>query len=171
APEPRLLVELLLGRSAVARPESSSTVLRGRRERRLEVRVVLERPVLAPHLWIRSLFGHLDEPDEGLSGFLLSLEDVGEERHEEHGDAGDTDEAGDEDEPARSIHRHVSPPFVGRRSSARAMARARVTVHAVQLLTERPRARVHSVDESPVAANAVDLHQHAITRSDLDRLL
>src|SRR5439155_22402871 len=71
-PEPRLLVELLLGEATIARAESPATVPGRRRKRRLEVSVVLERPVLSPYLWVRGLFAHLDQPDEGLPGLLRS---------------------------------------------------------------------------------------------------
>src|SRR5262245_60500592 len=72
--EPGVPVELLLGRAAVARAQAPATVLGGRRERGPEVGVVLERPVLAPHLRVHGVLGHFDQPDEGLSGLLLPLE-------------------------------------------------------------------------------------------------
>src|SRR5262245_3889665 len=58
-----------------------------------------------------------------------------------------------------------------RRSSARAVARARMTVHAVQLPPKGAGTRVHGLDEGGMAAHAVLAHDHAIAPRDLDRLL
>src|SRR5262249_57976881 len=74
--EPRVAIELLLGRPTVARAEAAPAVLRGRRQRGLQIRVVLHRPVLAPHLGVDRVLGHIDQPDERLPCFLLALEDV-----------------------------------------------------------------------------------------------
>src|SRR5262249_40527000 len=85
------------------RSETAPTVLRRRRQRRLQIRVVLKRPVLGPDFRVRGVLGHLDHPDEGLPRLLLALEDVREEREQEHGEARDPEQSQETKEPA-SLH-------------------------------------------------------------------
>ena len=97
--EPGIAAELLLGGPAVARPEPASTVFRRRRQRGLQIGVVLHRPVLAPHPRVERVLGHVDEPNERLPRFLLALEDVRQEREQQHGDARDPDQPQHSQEP------------------------------------------------------------------------
>ncbi len=160
-PEPRVPVELLLGRPAVAGPEPAPAVLGGGGERGPEVGVVLRGPVLAPDLGIGGVLGHLDQPDERLPRLLLPLEDVREQGEQQDGHPGGADGAQDDQEPGRpAVTRRLVRNHVGLlegNSAAGAVARAGVAVQAVQLgAGGRGRDRV---DEGLVAAPAVDLDQ------------
>src|SRR5215467_6266228 len=107
APEPWLLVELLLSGPPVAGSRPPAPIHGRRRQRRLEVGVVFKGPVLPPRLRIRRLFRHLDHPDEGLTRLLLALEDVGKEGQEEDGESAHGREGEDDGQPASRARRSI----------------------------------------------------------------
>src|SRR5262245_50132748 len=182
--EPGIALELLLGWSGIAPPDTSPPVLRRRRQRRLQVRVVLEGPVLGPDLRIRGVLGHLDHPDEGLPGLLLALEDVREEREQEHGEARDPEQSQQTKEPASP---HALSFFDSRASTGGAPAPrqsatrtasasgavpgAGVTVQAIQRSPPVPAGLDDRVDQGFVTSQAIRADQITVVRCDLDRLL
>ena len=105
--QPGIPVELLLRGPGITGAEAPAPVLRRRGQRRLEVGVVLGRPVLAPHLGVHGVLGHLDQAHGRLSGLLLALEDVGEEREQEHGEPGHAEKTQHDEPPAASRRRAI----------------------------------------------------------------
>src|SRR5262249_13806681 len=97
--EPGVLVELLRRGPGIARAETATSVSRGRRERGAEVGGVLEGPSPSPDRGIDRRLVDLRDADEGLPSFLLSLEDVGQQRQQEDRDAGDGGKAEQDQEP------------------------------------------------------------------------
>src|SRR5262245_29315797 len=136
APEPGIALELLLGWSGIAPPDTPPPVLRRRRQRRLQVRVVLEGPVLGPDLWVGGVLGHLDHPDEGLPGLLLALEDVREKREQEHGETRDSEQSQQTEEPALPHALSLSPR---RRARRRSDSASNPAFRARALRARRPR--------------------------------
>src|SRR5262249_54192678 len=172
--------------AVVARLGAPPGVLRRGGQRRLQIRVVLERPVLGPDLRVRRVLGDLDHPDEGLPGFLLALEDVREEREQEHGEARDPEQSQQTEEPASlhslSLFFICAPRPAGtpapRRPAARtafstpgAVPGAGVTVQAIQRSPPVPTGLDDCVDQGFVTSQAIRADEVTVLRRDLDRLL
>ena len=142
-------------------------------------------PVLAPHLRVHGVLGHLDEAHEGLPGLLLALEDVREERQEEHGEAGDAGPGAASRPPsdATGLPRVLAsdglcsdcdmcPPLRVRPAQPPAPWPAPAWQCMQSSLPARPgAATAPSCTKSRVAAHAVVLDDAAVARRDLDRLL
>jgi hypothetical protein len=132
----------------------------------LEIRVVLQRKVLAPDRGVDGFVGELDDAEERIAGFLLALEDVHEQRRDRGGPTAV------ETMRAMSVLRFMSYSTGGLETAPSSMCPTELW----QRMQERSRSpgvyrSSHRLHDVFVTAKAVSLGDLAVARKNPDRLV